>query len=979
MSEQPKSTVDDPDAARPAYVTDRLRYYDGEFLSTQSFIDEQNYHVDRQVRHERTLHVAGILEGLEVTQAVDQNGAPIPYTVTVGQGSALDVYGNQILLWNPDPSVPSPQTFPQPPLDGNAVYCVDVLFGEPSAATDGAEASRFRQDYTQVVQVSSTQRVDSVLIAVVTTDSEGAVTISTTGAPPGKAGYAGHHLPGPAGKSATLRVDDVTTDLAGSPDYRVVLDQSLYLKDSSLELDGSLYFHGDSQIFAGGYDRRILLEGDALELQAGKQIILSTGMNADDRWASQYSVVVSQSGDVGVGTGGATTSSGATGNAISARLEIKGDGVKPAFNILSTSTSGSLFQVAKDGTTTASGLLTAQSGVTIGSGVLTFPPIPTRDGNDPPPIITSRLIPSSQCGGTNSSSSAGNDQQRSELILFHSNDGFNGYGPDFITLRAPAIRLQTFNGGVTSIDNDAGSLDALYVDPTGKVGIGTAAPAANNAYPNMPSAQLDVKAASGNVALNVTGNGATALVVNGASGQSALKVMTSGVSSLEVKDTGRVGIGTTAPSAQLDVKAASSTPGLKVTSASGQSAVEVVGSGGATLLSVADGGAIIASGQVTAQAGLTVSGNVGIGTTTPSANLEVKGAFKATNTAGTNSLLYDGTDLYLTVGARGTGGRPFVHDNNDILTINYASAFKGGVTINGAVSAPGTLMVSGLVTASNGLDVTKSLNVTGVSATALSVKGATGQSALVVLSSAGATVLRVDENGRLGVNTGTSTPNATLDVRSVGGVTGLNVTGNNGTAVNIQSASGKSGLVVANSGNTTLLRLDDNGRLGLGLGTTAPAATLDVKAVSGTSGLQVKNSSGTTMLQVTDSGVTVSNGLLTASKGLTVSGGPVSVMCSWQTMSVTTSYTAATDGFVLASIQKSGDDQHGTIYGYSENMSTSIAMASLHYNDSTGTNFYIRSSSFLMPVKKGAQWKVTSDSLKGSPAIVVSWMPLGQS
>lgn len=89
---------------------------------------------------------------------------------------------------------------------------------------------------------------------------------------------------------------------------------------------------------------------------------------------------------------------------------------------------------------------------------------------DPSPVITARTIPAGQ-GAAN---------ERTELILFHANDPANGSGEDLITLRAPALRFQTFdNAAVADVNNAAGSNDRMYITPAGNVGIGTVSPTAN--------------------------------------------------------------------------------------------------------------------------------------------------------------------------------------------------------------------------------------------------------------------------------------------------------------------------------------------------------------------------------------------------------------------------------------------------------------------------------------------------------------------
>lgn len=88
---------------------------------------------------------------------------------------------------------------------------------------------------------------------------------------------------------------------------------------------------------------------------------------------------------------------------------------------------------------------------------------------DPSPVITARVVPAGQ----------GASGERTELILFHSNDPGNGAGEDLITLRAPALRFQTYdNAGVGDVNNAAGSNDRMYITPQGNVGVGTTGPGA---------------------------------------------------------------------------------------------------------------------------------------------------------------------------------------------------------------------------------------------------------------------------------------------------------------------------------------------------------------------------------------------------------------------------------------------------------------------------------------------------------------------
>jgi len=77
---------------QPQYVEKRPRYFDGQYLKVDDFVSEQEYHIDRQRRISRFLHVSGILEGLQVT--IENT------SLRITPGAAIDNEGKQILLTN---------------------------------------------------------------------------------------------------------------------------------------------------------------------------------------------------------------------------------------------------------------------------------------------------------------------------------------------------------------------------------------------------------------------------------------------------------------------------------------------------------------------------------------------------------------------------------------------------------------------------------------------------------------------------------------------------------------------------------------------------------------------------------------------------------------------------------------------------------------------------------------------------------------
>ena len=79
------------DYTQPDAVEKRTRFFDGQFLQDQDFVDEQKYHLDRERRLSRALRITGITEGLAVS-------SPAANKVTVTKGTAIDTSGRQMVL-----------------------------------------------------------------------------------------------------------------------------------------------------------------------------------------------------------------------------------------------------------------------------------------------------------------------------------------------------------------------------------------------------------------------------------------------------------------------------------------------------------------------------------------------------------------------------------------------------------------------------------------------------------------------------------------------------------------------------------------------------------------------------------------------------------------------------------------------------------------------------------------------------------------
>ena len=76
----------------PLIVNKRVRFFDGQFLQDQDFVDEQKYHLGLQNQHQRTLHVAGVVEGLTTYRTQNQT------QLQVNKGLAIDADGRMIIL-----------------------------------------------------------------------------------------------------------------------------------------------------------------------------------------------------------------------------------------------------------------------------------------------------------------------------------------------------------------------------------------------------------------------------------------------------------------------------------------------------------------------------------------------------------------------------------------------------------------------------------------------------------------------------------------------------------------------------------------------------------------------------------------------------------------------------------------------------------------------------------------------------------------
>ncbi|NEO15011.1 MULTISPECIES: tail fiber domain-containing protein [unclassified Moorena] len=101
----------------------RPNYFTSQFLVEEDFKDEQAYHRDMRLRHNRLLHEWGVVEGLEVTRAGDKK-------IAVSKGMAIDKDGQEIIVL---PNCTVPDTINTINLDGlplKATIEITVMYRE---------------------------------------------------------------------------------------------------------------------------------------------------------------------------------------------------------------------------------------------------------------------------------------------------------------------------------------------------------------------------------------------------------------------------------------------------------------------------------------------------------------------------------------------------------------------------------------------------------------------------------------------------------------------------------------------------------------------------------------------------------------------------------------------------------------------------------------------------------------------------------
>jgi hypothetical protein len=277
------------DYKQPDYVEKRVRYFDGQFLKDQDFVDEQKYHIDRQRRSLRHLHVSGVVEGLTVKPG-NQQSSDVADLATVLPGTAINSLGQQIVLG-------SLREIPLKDFRNQTVEIFIFYQEVPSdLAQEGGESNRRWFENPEIVIVKTTERPpeNAIRLAKLNINGDGNVTHDPDLM---VRQYAGVKLPSADGTSPTLRSGgNAASSLA-------VLTGSLSVTDKvgigtpnpgdKLSIQGgALSFHNsDNSIPYVGldYDKTV----DALRIRGN---VGTRTLNTD------YITIKRTSGNVGIGT-----------------------------------------------------------------------------------------------------------------------------------------------------------------------------------------------------------------------------------------------------------------------------------------------------------------------------------------------------------------------------------------------------------------------------------------------------------------------------------------------------------------------------------------------------------------------------------------------------------------------------------------------------------------------------------------------------
>ena len=593
---------------QPDVVEKRVRFFDGQFLQDQDFVDEQIYHLDRERRPLRLLYVAGIADGLDVT-------AGSPNQVTVAPGTAVDGDGRQLAL-----AQAATVDLPAEKFNDKQGAEIYISFSE-SPEDEQTEAGS--ADFTRWLerpQCTALAPGDSyagatppVLLATVALDNAGRVTIDET-----VRSYSGVRLPGPSGDASSLRSTSggqVAMEGSLSIDGNVGLGAAA--TSDRLTVEGNLTFTNTTASTISSAARLHISGEEILYLLNKSGVIVGKewggtgGLTVEGDLAAGGAASVtgnlSVSGNVGLGAAatsdrvtveGNLTFTNTTASTISsaARLHISGEEILYLLNksgVIVGKEWGGTGGLTVEGDLAAGGAASVTGNLSVsGAASVTGNLSVTGNaglGTAKPSAQLSVVAPkASEITGTAQSpvlrTSAGtlDTAQGGELPL--SSTGLT-VGTNSVSLGVRAIRTAKGSDWTTSalglgmdVDNTVRAGAALFLHANGNVGIGSSSPNSDLQIGDFQSRNryLTFKVSGGNAyssglklwtfvenfgysiefdERNTTGNGLHIRTHDTlVAGQTNVYAASDGTSRIFVGRNGNVGVGTTVPTTQLSVE-----------------------------------------------------------------------------------------------------------------------------------------------------------------------------------------------------------------------------------------------------------------------------------------------------------------------------------------------------------------------------------------------------------------------------------------
>jgi len=409
---------------------------------------------------------------------------------------------------------------------------------------------------------------------------------------------------------------------------------------------------------------------------------------------------------------------------------------------------------------------------------------------------------------------------------------------------AAATKLNILNGGSfgirTSNGGDAGLSERISLLQNGNVGIGITNPGfllEVNGTARI-NGSTTIGDASGD---SLTVNAATLSLINA----STLDLVDSQTSALVIETTlmnfdtanSRIGIGTTTPTAKLDVNGAASVSGTLSFRNTATSAIVATQLNDLTIGDSATGKVI-----------LNPSGNIGIGLVNPAQKLDVFGNFKVSGTTTFNTVAYtwpgaDGSSGYaLTTNGAGTlSWSPSGSLGTNHWGLTNGSLYPFNSTVDLLIGGQSSASAKFAVLNVNSGTPTASVSAGTAGGTYLTADGKLATTAKQTLTLGDSTTtgdILINPSGNIGIKT-TASPGFTLEVNGTARINGNTTLGDaSGDSVTINAATlslvNATTLDLANT-QTSALNIEggllnfDTTNSFIGMGTTTPTAKLDVR------------------------------------------------------------------------------------------------------------------------------------------------------